>query len=60
MTEPLPGIVGLEIGLDKGTTLKECCLSSRGGRCVNSYRTVRSMFFLWNRLYYIAEKTLGF
>lgn len=36
------------------------CQSSRGGRCVNSCRTVRSVVTLWNRLYCTPERTLGF
>ena len=27
---------------------------------MNSYWTVESMVFSWDRLYYIAERTLGF
>lgn len=27
---------------------------------MNSYRTMGSMVFSWDRLYYIAERTLGF
>lgn len=56
VTEPVPGIMGLETGLDKGTALEGMGhLSSRGGRGMSSYRTVRSAGF-YGTDYVIEQK----